>query len=174
MLKIIQDGLARLENVLCSVGLLVSTFLVFAQVINRYWLHFEIMWLGDMSLYIFVSTYILAIAMAAAYKGHIAVEMIQSKFLNGKPFGLSIYKLLMDIVSLIVILLFSQPVYNFFLRSIKYPEFGTLVRWFNTSWLVYILFAVIVLCGLHVIYHILGDIHEIRKQYWLNSEGGKE
>lgn len=174
MLKIIQDGLTKVENALCSIGLLVSTFLVFAQVINRYWLHFEIMWLGDMALYIFVSTYILAIALSASFKGHIAVEMVQVKLAKkGRP-ALALYKLVINIISFLIILLFADPIYTFFMRSIKYPEYGTLVRWFNTSWLVYILFAVVVLSGFHVLYHISGDIHELRKSYWEKTEGRRE
>nr|HPI97528.1 TRAP transporter small permease subunit [Synergistales bacterium] len=148
VLKIIQDYLTKIENLVCSIGLFVSTFLVFAQVINRYWLHIEIMWLGDMALYIFVTTYILAIAFSASHKGHIAVEMLQVKYLSGKPYGKAVYTLIMDILSFVIVLIFSIPTYRFFLRSIKYPEYGTLVRWFNTSWLIYVLFAVVVLCGI--------------------------
>ena len=39
------------ENTICASGLVLTTVLVFAQVINRYWLHFEIMWLSDLALY---------------------------------------------------------------------------------------------------------------------------
>lgn len=174
MFKTIQDGIAKIENVLCSVGLLVSTALVFAQVINRYWLHLEIMWLGDLALYIFVGSYILAIAFAAAKKGHISVEVIQVRVFGDKPRGLRFYLLFIDIVSLFVVLVFARPVYKFFLRAMKYPEYGTLVRWFNTSWLAYVLFGVIVLCVIHLIYHVFSEIHEIRKKHWEKAEGGSE
>ena len=174
MFKNIQNGIAKIENLICSIGLLVSTTLVFAQVLNRYWLHFEVMWIGDLALYIFVSSYILAIAFTAANKGHIAVEMIQVKVFAGKPWGLRVYLLVMDIISLVVILVFAQPVYKFFLRSIKYPEYGTLVRWFNTSWLVYILFGVVVLSAIHLLYHVFNGIHEIQKKRWEQTEGGNK
>ncbi len=172
MLKNIQEGLARIENVLCSIGLLVSTALVFAQVINRYWLHFEVMWLGDLALYIFVSSYILAIAFTSARKGHISVEVLRVRVFGDKPLGLRWYLLLMDVLTLVVVAVFYQPVHKFFLRAVKYPEYGTLVRWFNTSWLAYILFAVVILSGLHLAYHILSGVHEIRQKAWEKTEGG--
>lgn len=172
MFKSIHDGIQKIESLLCSIGLLVSTALVFAQVINRYWLHYEIMWLGDLSLYIFVSSYILAIAFTAAKKGHIAVEMIQVKVFAGKPRGLKIYLLVMDIISLLVVVIFAKPVHKFFLRSIKYPEYGTLVRWFNTSWLAYILFGTVVLSAIHLLYHVLSGINDIQKKRWEHTEGG--
>ena len=174
MLKTIQDGIVKIESILCSVGLLVSTTLVFAQVINRYWLHFEVMWLGDLALYIFVGSYILAIAFAAAKRGHISVEVIQTRVFGDKPRGLQWYQLFIDIASLLVILVFAKPVHKFFLRSVKYPEYGTLVRWFNTSWLAYILFGVIVLSAVHLLYHVFYDIYQIRTKVWDKVEGGSE
>lgn len=174
MLKTIQDGIAKIENIICSVGLLVSTALVFAQVINRYWLHFEVMWLGDLALYIFVGSYILAIAFTAAKKGHISVEVLQVRVFGDKPRGLRAYLLFIDVISLFVVLVFAKPVHKFFLRAVKYPEYGTLVRWFNTSWLAYILFGVIVLSAIHLLYHVFHDIYEIRTKCWEKAEGGSE
>lgn len=172
MLDFIDKKLGTLEKWICSAGLLVSTFLVFAQVLNRYWLHYEIMWIGDLALYIFVFSYISAIAFATSRKGHISVEMFKTKFLDKRPMGLAVYNLVMDALSLIVILIFSIPVREFFLRSLKYPEYGTLVRWFNQGWLIYALFGVVILSSIHLIHQIREDLSEISRLRKSGSEGG--
>ena len=53
--------LTMLEFLLASTGLLLTISLTFCQVINRYWLNFEIMWISDFALYIFILTIYLAI-----------------------------------------------------------------------------------------------------------------
>ena len=172
MFKILQQGLTVVEKWICSVGLLVSTLLVFAQVINRYWLHYEVMWIGDMALYVFVITYILAIALAASQKGHIAVEMLPDRLFRDKPRGKLSYSLFMDIVTLCAILVFLHPVYGFFRLSLRYPEYGTLIRWFNTGWFVQVMFYTMVLSAVHMADHVSKDIFELRKQAWLRSQEG--
>lgn len=163
VLEIIHEKLSTMEKFICSAGLLSSTLLVFAQVINRYWLHYEIMWFGDLALYIFVFSYILAIAFATSTKGHISVEMLKAKLFGERPVGLAVYNFVMDLLSLIVVFLFGIPVYEFFQRSIRYPEYGTLVRWFNTGWLIYALFAVVLLSAIHLLRHLKEDIAEIKR-----------
>lgn len=172
MFNILQQGITAVERWICMAGLLLSTVLVFAQVINRYWLHFEIMWIGDMALYIFVITYILAIALAASHKGHISVEMLPDRLFRDKPMGKRSYALVMDIVTLVSILVFLQPVYGFFRMSLQYPEYGTLIRWFNTGWLVQVMFYTMVLSAVHMAFHVSRDIFEMRKQAWLRSQEG--
>jgi len=169
----LQQGVTAVEKWICSVGLLVSTILVFAQVINRYWLHYEVMWIGDMALYVFVITYILAIALAASQKGHIAVEMLSDHLFGKKPSSKAVYTLVMDVITLVSILVFLKPVTGFFLMSLKYPEYGTLIRWFNTGWLVQVMFATMVLSAVHMAFHVTRDIFEIRKQAWLKSQEGE-
>jgi C4-dicarboxylate transporter DctQ subunit len=168
----LQQGISTVEKWICSAGLLVSTFLVFAQVINRYWLHYEVMWIGDMALYIFVITYILAIALAASQKGHISVEMLPDRLFRDKPRGKISYTFIMDTVTLVSILVFLQPVYGFFRLSLQYPEYGTLIRWFNTGWLVQVMFYTMVLSAVHMAFHVSKDIFEMRKQAWLRSQEG--
>ncbi len=172
MFNFLHQGITTVEKWICSVGLLVSTILVFAQVINRYWLHYEVMWIGDMALYVFVITYILAIALAASSRGHIAVEMLPDYFLGKRPAAKSVYTLVMDVITLAAILVFLKPVTGFFLLSIKYPEYGTLIRWFNTGWLVQIMFITMVLSAVHMAFHVFRDIFEMRKQAWERSQEG--
>ena len=168
----LQQGITAVEKWICSMGLLVSTLLVFAQVINRYWLHYEVMWIGDMALYVFVITYILAIALAASQKGHISVEMLPDHLFRNKPRGKLAYTFTMDVVTLVSILVFLSPVYKFFRMSLQYPEYGTLIRWFNTGWLVQVMFYTMVLSALHMGFHVLQDVFEMRKQAWLQSQEG--
>jgi len=168
----LQQGITAVEKWICAAGLFASTLLTFAQVINRYWLHYEIMWIGDMALYIFVITYILAIALAASQKGHIAVEMLPERIFRDKPVGKQAYAVAMDVLTLTAILVFLHPAYGFFRQSIRYPEYGTLVRWFNTGWLVQVMFVTIVLSALHMAYHIGNGVFELRKQLWLKSQQG--
>ncbi len=172
MFNFLQQGIATVEKWICSAGLLVSTVLVFAQVINRYWLHYEVMWIGDMALYIFVITYILAIALAASQKGHISVEMLPDRIFRDKPRGKLGYTLVMDIVTLVSILVFLHPVYGFFRMSLQYPEYGTLIRWFNTGWLVQVMFVTMVLSAVHMAFHVSKDLFEMRKMAWLKSQEG--
>jgi hypothetical protein len=35
-----------------------------------------------------------------------------------------------------------------------FPEYGTLVRWFNTSWLIQLLFVVLILCIFHTLHNV--------------------
>lgn len=172
MFNLLQRWITEVEKWICSIGLLASTVLVFAQVINRYWLHFEIMWIGDMALYIFVITYILAIALAASQKGHIAVEMLPDRLFRDRPFGKKVYTLAIDVITFIAIAVFLHPVWGFFRMSLRYPEYGTLIRWFNTGWLVQVMFATIALSALHMAYHIGRDVFELKKQIWLQSQKG--
>ena len=55
--KRVLHVIETVEGAVCVIGLFVTTLLIFAQVLNRYLLHFEIMWLSDLALYIFVFFY---------------------------------------------------------------------------------------------------------------------
>ena len=155
-LKQIIHLVTLIENFLCSVGLVLTTFLVFAQVVNRYWLHFEIMWLSDMALYIFVFSMLMAISLTTRENGHTAVDIFGDLYFGKKPKINAFYKIVLNIISLSILISFYSPVYKFTLRAIKYPEYGTLVRWFNTSWLAETMFAKLLLCIFHIS-HLLID-----------------
>lgn len=55
-MKKLFSFLQKTEFFLGSLGLLLAIILTFCQVVNRYWLHFEIMWISDAALYIFIFT----------------------------------------------------------------------------------------------------------------------
>lgn len=48
-LKSMLNAVQGVESIICAVGLMITTLLIFAQVLNRYFLHFEIMWLSDLA-----------------------------------------------------------------------------------------------------------------------------
>lgn len=150
------------ENIICSLGLMATTIIIFAQVINRYWLHFEIMWMNDMALYIFVSTVFITLALATRERGHIAVEILQERVLRHFPSFRKAYFVIRGLVSLAVVFIFAFPVYKFLLRAIKYPEYGTLIRWFNTGWIVYCFFAMVCLMVFHLVVQIGEDFYEFK------------
>ena len=77
----------------------------------------------------------------------------------------------MRIVSIIIVIFFISPTYNFMLNAIKYPKYGTLVPWFNTGWLMYALFFMVILLLIHMFICLAKDIILIRK---LTLNGGRK
>ena len=124
-----------LEGVICAVGLFLTTLLIFAQVLNRYLLHFEIMWLSDLALYIFVFFMLIAAAYTTWNEGHVAVDFLRDSLTRGKPRLAAAYRLGLNLMALAALWVILPVAYKFMKRAMKYPEYGTLVRWFNTSWL---------------------------------------
>lgn len=161
----ILHKIQSLEAIICAIGLVTTTLLVFSQVINRYALHFEIMWFGDLALYTFIFFMLLAAAYATWREGHIAVEYFHDKVFNGKPRGAAIHQSTIVFISIVIACVFLPTSYQFMLRAIKYPEYGTLVRWFNTSWLQITLFVAFALVMLHLFVIARRDIGDVIKIY---------
>ena len=132
--------IALLENVLCYTGLLLSSFMVFAQVVNRYILHYEIMWIGDLTLYIFVPMMILSIALTTRHGSHTSVDVFMDMAFEGRPRARKIYGIVLELMVLSIILYILPMAVKLFEHALKFSEYGTLVRWFNTSWLQITLF----------------------------------
>lgn len=151
------------ENIACSLGLILTTFLVFIQVINRYWLHLEIMWLSDLALYIFVFSILLTISLTTREEGHTAVDVFAEAFFGKKPKVHFAYRMFLNFISLIILIVFLSPVWRFTLRALKYPEYGTLVRWFNTSWLAETMFVMLILCIFHLCFIIFSNFSNLTK-----------
>ena len=68
-------------------------------------------------------------------------------------------KILINFASLGIIWFIIPIFYAYFLRALKFDEWGTLVPWFNTSWLVEAIFVMFVLCVFHIIHNTV--IHMI-------------
>jgi len=161
------------EDIICAVGLWVTTILIFCAIINRYWLHLPIMWFNDLALYCFIFFMLITSALTTREREHTSVDVFRQKFFEGKPRADVIYSIFLNIVSIVVVLIFLPVTWKFMLRAIKYPEYGTLVRWFNTSWLMSTLFIAIVLILVHLFTLLLKDVDKLKK---INIEcvGGKK
>ena len=161
----ILDRLQQAELVICAVGLVTCTFLAFAQVLNRYWLHFRIMWFGDLALYVFIFFMLVAGALTTWREGHVAVTAFRDWLLGSKPRAMAIYRIFIGVIAIAVAGIFLSPVHKFMLRALQYPEYGTLVRWFNTSWLHISLFGVMVLIIIHLLVITGRDVGNVTKSW---------
>ena len=157
-----MTAVQRGETVACAVGLSATTLLIFAQVVNRYWLHFEIMILGDLALYCFIFFMFIAAAVATWNENHVSVDILRAKVLRDKPMSLAVHRVVMAILSIGILCLFLPPVHKFLLRAIQYPEYGTLVRWFNTSWLMGTFAVGMTLVLVHLLVLAVRDVRELR------------
>lgn len=144
-LEFVLHGVGVGLGVISFIGLMTFTLLIVAQVINRYLLHFEIIWIGDLAMYCFVATIFSAIAFTTHQGAHLAVEFAADKFLGERPKARATYRVAVVVTSIAVLSTFLPGTYRFMLRALKYPEYGTLVRWFNESWLQVLPFVVSVL-----------------------------
>ena len=175
--EIIDTILSRLravENAICAVGLIVTTVLIFAQVINRYWLQFEIMWLSDLALYCFIFFMLIAAAVATWREGHVAVDFFHDKIVNGRPILAALYKFILNLMALIVLIIFIPVAYGFMKQAVEYPQYGTLVRWFNESWLQITLFVAMLLVLLHLVVLIVRDLRTIKAAFREKSQKGRQ
>ncbi len=160
-----------LENVLCTAGLFLTTFIAFFQVLNRYWFRFEIIWLNDLGLFIFIFFMFFAIPLTTRENEHTGVDVFAKKFFKNNSVGSKVFNLALKVIAMGTIIVFLFPAWSFAVRAYKYPQYATLVRWFNTSWLMEMLFGCMVLCLLHMIYDFLCGIAEIRKLRISDEEG---
>lgn len=161
IVQIIQKaykGLCILESILCAAGLFVTSLLTFFQVINRYWLHYEIIWLSDLCLFIFIAFMLLVIPLTTRLNGHTAVDVFVESVFGKRPRGRAAYNAVLKIVAIVTVAIFMYPTWGFALRAYKYPQYATLVRWFNTSWLMEMLFFSLAMCLIHLIFGFASDI----------------
>lgn len=167
--KWILRGIQTTQVTICAFGLVTCTFLIFAQVINRYWLHIEIMWLSDLALYIFIFFMFVAAAITTWREGHVAVDFFRDRVTKRRPIGAAIYRVFLVILSIAVLSVFLPITYQFMLRAMKYPEYGTLARFFNESWLQITLFFAMAFVMLHLLIIARRDIAELIRNFRLRS-----
>lgn len=160
------------QVIICSIGLILTTLLIFAQVINRYWLHFEIMWFGDLALYLFIFFMFVAAAITTWREGHVAVDVFRDRITKGKPTAAAIYRVFLVVLSIAILGVLLPIAYQFMLRAMKYPEYGTLVRWFNISWLQITLFFALAFVLLHLLVIARRDIAELIRNILHRSHKG--
>jgi C4-dicarboxylate transporter, DctQ subunit len=169
--KRILNGIQNAEVFICLVGIIITTLMISFQVINRYLLHFEIMWLNDLALYIFVIFMFLAAAVTTWNEGHVAVDIFRNRLTKNKPVASALYKIFLNVLTLVILGVYLPVAYQFMARAIKYPEYGTLVRWFNTSWLQILLFVALVLIVMHLLVILRKDLRTLRKAVRTPSQG---
>ncbi len=165
-----QSLLHRVELVWCILGLAGCTLLVFVQVINRWLIRYPLMGIGDLALYVFVAFMLIAAAYTTWNEGHISVDFFRDKFLWHRPRGLSVHKACMVLIALAVALSILPATHRFMAAAIQYPQYGTLVRWFNTSWLQIMVFVMLALILLHLIVIAQRDIRNVIHQYRSGDE----
>ena len=149
------------ETAICGVGLIITTLLIVATVINRYILHFEIMILNDLALYTFVFFMLLAAAYTTWNEGHVAVDMFREWLVKGRPVAAEVYRVSLVFLSIGILCLLLPIAYAFMRRAVAYPEYGTLVRWFNTSWLQILVFWSLLLVLLHLLVIARRDVAQL-------------
>lgn len=174
VIKHINRFIRFFENAVCATGLILTTFLVFFQVINRYWLHLEIMWLNDLALYLFVFSMFLTISLTTREEGHTAVDVFAEMIFGRNRRVNFFYRIFLNLISLVILFVFASPVLRFTKRALKYPEYGTLVRWFNTSWLAETMFVMLVLCIFHLFYILFSRFKDRNKSGFTSEEGQEE
>jgi TRAP-type C4-dicarboxylate transport system permease small subunit len=155
-------ALTRVEDAICSTGLIVCTVLVVAAVINRYFLHIEIMWLNDLALYLYIPTGMCCIAVTARSDAHTAVDVFVDVALKSRPVAFKIFKIVITLLVLAIFAYFIPLAVKLFQTAWKYPEWGTLFRWYNTSWNREFLVVCIMLSTLHTVHNLVVHIVELR------------
>ena len=170
ILRLVENA----EGAVCAVGLFVTSVLIFAQVVNRYFLHFEIMWFSDLALYIFIFFMLLAAAYTTWREGHVAVDFLRGKIVKDKPVSAAVYRVVLDLMSIAALGAILPAAFRFLKRALKYPEYGTLVRWFNTSWLQITLLIALVLVLMHLVVILGTDIGDLYQKTRSERAKGEE
>jgi TRAP-type C4-dicarboxylate transport system permease small subunit len=151
---------AMAENAIAAFGLIFATLFTVVQIVNRYWLHYEIMWLADLNLYVFVAGSIFSIALTTRQDAHTCVDVFVELLFRGVK-AKKLSKIFINLVSLGILCVILPLFYAYFLRALKYDEWGTLVPWFNTSWLVEAIFVMFVLNIFHIAHNTVVHIIDL-------------
>jgi TRAP-type C4-dicarboxylate transport system permease small subunit len=173
-MKKLLKAIELIELNFCLITMAATTLLICATVFNRYIFHYEIMWLNDAALYIFVSFMFVAFAVCAFREGHISIDMFWKKAFQNMPKGGAFYRVFLVALSIAILVIFLPTAYRFMLRARQYPEYGTLIRWFNTSWLQIFLFICLLLCLLHLLVILARDLKEFIKVLQTKSSRRRE
>lgn len=173
-MKKLLKAIELIELNFCLITMSATTLLICATVFNRYIFHYEIMWLNDAALYVFVSFMFVAFAVCAYREGHISIDMFWKKAFRNTAKGTAFYRLFLVALSIAILVIFLPTAYRFMLRAMQYPEYGTLIRWFNTSWLQIFLFVCLILCLLHLLVILARDLKEFVKVLQTKSPRRRE
>ncbi len=81
----ILRAIESVEMLFCIITMSLTTLLICATVANRYIFHYEIMWLNDLALYIFVFFMFTAVAVTVYKEGHISIDIFYKRAFRGIP-----------------------------------------------------------------------------------------
>jgi hypothetical protein len=91
----------------------------------------------------------------------VAVDVFRERLTAGRPLAAAVYRVALVLLSIFTLSLLLPWAYRFMLRGLEYPEWGTLVRWFNTSWLQMLVFWSLLLVLLHLLVIARRDIRAL-------------
>ncbi len=83
---------------------------------------------------------------------------------KNKPRGHKAYGIFLIGISLVTVLVFGQPTLHFAGRALQYEQLGTLVRWFNTSWLMESMLLMILLAAYHLVFRMVTESIALRSE----------
>ena len=146
----LSEKLSYIESLVSGIGLVVTTLLAFLQVLNRYLFRFEIMWLSDASLYVFIISMLIGACFATAKEGHVRVDIFNNWIVKRRPRAESIYRLVLLLLGLIILSLFLPSAFFYMQQALRYPEYGTLIRWVNTGWFQQLVFVSSIIIFIHL------------------------
>jgi len=171
VLRRTQAVLHRVELVWCVIGLLSCTSLVFVQVVNRWLIRYSLMGIGDLALYVFIGFMLIAAAYTTWNEGHISVDFFRDKMVAGRPSAAAWHKVAMVLLAIVACISIFPVTYAFMVAAIRYPQFGTLVSWFNISWLQEVEFVMLLLVLLHLVVIARRDIANAIHQQQARGKG---
>jgi len=88
--------LSIVENAICVLGLLGTTFMISFQIMNRVWLRLDVMWINDLALFIFIFFVFFAIVLTTREDGHTSVDMLIDSLFAKKPLHKAVCTLYQD------------------------------------------------------------------------------
>lgn len=157
------DVLGRVEDLLCSCGLIFCTFATIFQIINRYWLHIEIVWIGEFLLYVFTLTVILSIVITTRENAHTNVDILIKAIAKRSHRLAFVLNCVLNAASILTVVLLIPIFGKYALKAHRYPEWGALCPWFNASWLIEAVFVMFLLSACHMVAHFYlsmrGKVH---------------
>jgi len=116
---------------------------------------------------------LIAAALTSRVGEHTSVDIFREKFSKGKPEFSIFHSIFIDIISITVVLIFLPIAWKFMLQAIKYPQYGTLVRWFNASWLISTLFFTMILILIHSLTSLATNMGKFKEIYTKRKGGMK-
>jgi len=166
ILKNIFKIFNKFFEIVSAITLSFSTILIFFAVLNRYILHFPIMWLNDLALFSFIFFALTAPIITTRERAHVSVDVLRQIFLKGKPRMNHIYSIFLNIIAIAVVGYFVFLTRGHMLKALKYPEYSTLIRWFNASWLRVTLSVAYVLIFINLINNLIEDIYKFKNKMY--------